>query len=100
MVCIFMVHEGLSLQAAINRVGALCKQTMDSFVANLARVPSWGLEVDKSVMRYIQGLQNWIIGSLHWSFQTDRYFGPSGPTVKRNLTVELLSQRTSDKFEY
>ena len=93
MVCILMTHEELSLQAAVNRVGTLCKQTMDSFLANLARVPYWDPDLDRDVWGYIQGLQNWIVGSLHWSFQTYRYFGPSGPYVKRALIVELLPPR-------
>ena len=89
MVCVLMIHEGLSPQAAVDRINILCKMTMDSFVSNMTRVPSWGREIDKDIERYIQGLQSWISGHLHWSFQTHRYFGSSGLNVKRELTVEI-----------
>ena len=35
---------------------------------------SWGLEIDRQVGRYGQGLQHWSIGWKHWSFASHRYF--------------------------
>ncbi|KAI0320055.1 isoprenoid synthase domain-containing protein [Amylostereum chailletii] len=93
MICILMTHERLSLQAAMNRVGMLCKQTIDAFVANLSRLPSWNPQLDVNVRDYVQGLQDWIVGSLHWSFQTYRYFGPLGPQIKATRVVQLFPPR-------
>ncbi|THH16145.1 hypothetical protein EW146_g4434 [Bondarzewia mesenterica] len=90
MICIFMEHDGLALQDAVDRVGALCKQTIDAFVENQARVPSWSPEVDRDVQLYVRGLQEWIVGSLHWSFMTRRYFGNDGEMVKKTRFVKLL----------
>lgn len=92
MICVFMINDGLSLQQAVDRIGDLCKQTIDTFVENQARVPSWGDEIDKDVKLYVNGLQEWIVGSLHWSFMTTRYFGDNGGAVKATRIVELLSQ--------
>ncbi|TFY74596.1 hypothetical protein EWM64_g9415 [Hericium alpestre] len=89
MVAIFMQHDGLSLQEAIDRVGELCKDTIDGFVENQARLPSWGPEVDAMVQGYVRGLQDWIVGSLHWSFMTTRYFGDAGAEVKKGRTVAV-----------
>jgi alpha-muurolene/germacrene-A/gamma-muurolene synthase len=91
MVCVFMNNDGLGLQQAVDRVGGLCKQAIDTFIENQARVPSWGDDIDKDVKLYVNGLQEWIAGSLHWSFMTTRYFGNNGGEVKATRMVELLS---------
>ncbi|EIM89671.1 terpenoid synthase, partial [Stereum hirsutum FP-91666 SS1] len=93
MICIFMEHDGCTLQESIDRVGGLCKQTIDAFVENKARVPSFahlGPQVDGWVTGYVQGLQDWIVGSLHWSFMTKRYFQQAGAEVKKTRFVKLL----------
>jgi alpha-muurolene/germacrene-A/gamma-muurolene synthase len=92
MICVFMVHDGLTLQQAVDRVGELCAQTIDEFVENQARVPSWGGDIDKYVKLYVDGLQAWISGSLNWSFMTKRYFGDDGALVKATRIVDLLPQ--------
>eukprot|EP00753_Platysulcus_tardus_P013398 PLAT3672.1.p1 GENE.PLAT3672.1~~PLAT3672.1.p1 ORF type:complete len:412 (-),score=-36.47 PLAT3672.1:340-1575(-) len=90
MVVILMQYHGHTLQSAIDYVGDLCRQTINTFIENKSKVPSWGPEVDKDVAGYVQGLQEWIVGSLHWSFQTKRYFGDNGAEVKRTRYVKLL----------
>jgi hypothetical protein len=42
-------------------------------------LPSWGPEIDEQVKIYVDGLADWIVGSLHWSFDSERYFGKLGP---------------------
>jgi hypothetical protein len=93
MICVFMINDGLNLQQAVDRIGDLCKQTIDTFIENQARVPSWGDDVDRDVKLYVNGLQEWIVGSLHWSFMTTRYFGDNGGAIKATRIVELLSQK-------
>ncbi len=87
-----MTHDGLNLQQAVDHIGEMCKQTIETFVENQARVPSWGDDIDKDVKLYVNGMQEWIAGSLHWSFITRRYFGDNGGTVKATRIVELLPQ--------
>ena len=96
MICVFMTNDGLSLQQAVDRIGELCKQTVDTFVENQARVPSWGEDIDRDVKLYVNGLQEWIAGSLHWSFMTTRYFGDNGGAVKATRIIELLSQKITN----
>ncbi|KAI0306699.1 isoprenoid synthase domain-containing protein [Multifurca ochricompacta] len=76
MICVFMIHDGLSLQRAVDRVGEMCKQTVENFGRQL----------------YVNGLREWIVGSLHWSFMTTRYFGENGALAKTTRIVDLLSQ--------
>ena len=97
MIPILMTHHKLSLQEAVDYVGNLCKQTIDGFIENEKHIPSWGEEVDKEVAIYVKGLRDWIVGSLHWSFMTERYFGTTGSHVKESRVVKLLpkKQRTN-----
>jgi hypothetical protein len=92
-----MMHDGLDLQQAVDRLGEMCKQSIDTFIENQARVPSWGDRIDKDVKLYVNGMKEWIVGSLHWSFMTKRYFGDDGEKVKATRVIELLSQKQTTK---
>jgi hypothetical protein len=64
MIVILMRYHGHTLQSAVDFVGELCRQTIDNFIENRTLIPSWGPEVDKMVDGYVQGLQDWITGSV------------------------------------
>ena len=92
MIVILMKYYGMDLQTAVDQVGELCRLTIDTFCENKTKVPSFGCaRVDAEVAGYIQGLQDWIVGSLHWSFMSQRYFGTQGAEVKKHRWVELLT---------
>ena len=62
MIVILMRYHGLTLQEAVDYVGTLCSETIDAFVENKKRIPSWGAEIDTMVQKYVMGLQDWIVG--------------------------------------
>jgi alpha-muurolene/germacrene-A/gamma-muurolene synthase len=93
LVNVLMTHDGLSLQQAVDRTGEMCKQCIDTFIENQKRIPSWGDSVDRDVKLYVRGLQEWMPGSLQWSFMTKRYFGDNGGTVKATRIVDLLPRK-------
>ena len=93
MIPVVMNEQGLDLQSAVDFVGELCKQTIDQFVHDRTQLPSWGEEIDREVEIYVDGLADWIVGSLHWSFETERYFGKNGREVKRSRVINLLPLR-------
>ncbi len=112
MIVILMRYHGLTLQEAVDYVGNLCEETINAFIENKKRIPYWGPEIDDMVQIYVKGLQDWIVGyvclcfrqycqfligsfgrSLHWSFQTHRYFGSEGQNVKKHRIVKLLPLR-------
>ena len=95
MIVVVMQQEGLDLQSAVDFVGDLCQQSIDRFVHERENLPSWGPEIDRDVSIYVDGLRDWIVGSLHWSFESERYFAKAGLEVKKNRTVNLLPLRTS-----
>ena len=86
-----MHEQGLDLQDAVNVVGDLCKCAIDRFIRDRAILPSWGPTIDADVRVYVDGLADWIVGSLHWSFETERYFGTAvnGKRVKATRVVAL-----------
>ena len=91
-----MRHHGMTLQEAVDFVGDLCKKSIDRFTGGRARLPSWGPEIDAQVQSYVQGLADWIVGSLHWSFDSERYFGKKGAQVKKSKIVELAPVRVPE----
>jgi len=93
MIPVVMHQEGVDLQTAVDFVGNMCKQSIDRFNEDRARLPSWGPEIDRDVAIYVDGLANWIVGSLHWSFESERYFGKTGLQVKATRTVDILPLR-------
>jgi hypothetical protein len=93
MIPVVMNEEGIDLQSAVDFVGALCRQSIDRFNDDRDSLPSWGPKIDRDVAVYVDGLANWIVGSLHWSFETERYFGKTGQDVKVTRIVDLLPRR-------
>ncbi|KAH7928123.1 terpenoid synthase [Leucogyrophana mollusca] len=93
MIVVIMRERGLDLQGAVDFVGRYCKGSIERFERERAALPSWGEDIDRDVAIYIDGLQNWIVGSLHWSFDSERYFAKEGLKVKEHRIVKLLPKR-------
>lgn len=93
MIVVVQTQEQLDLQSAVDYVGDLCLGCVDRFETLRAALPSWGPQIDDQLAVYVQGLGDWMIGNLVWSFETERYFGRSGRKVRRALAVALLPRR-------
>jgi Terpene synthase family 2, C-terminal metal binding len=93
MIPVVMHQEGLDIQAAVDFVGDMCKSAIDRFIEEQNYLPSWGPKIDRDLAVYIQGLADWIVGSLHWSFETERYFGTTGRQIKSSRVINLLPRR-------
>jgi hypothetical protein len=91
MIDVIMNERGLDLQSAVDFVGDLCKKSIDRFIEDRKNIPSWGAKIDRDVGVYVGGLADWIVGSLHWSFESERYFGKEGLDIKASRVVNLLS---------
>ncbi|KAF8524715.1 terpenoid synthase [Hysterangium stoloniferum] len=86
-----MKIHSLDLQGAVDRVADMCRESVESFHAAKAALPSWGTKVDKDVATYIQGLEDSMSGSLEWSLSSERHF-PIG-SIKDGV-VTLLPRQT------
>ena len=92
MIPIIMNEKNLELFPAIDYVANLCKELMHEFIETRAKLPSWGLEIDREVSIYVDGLSAWMIGILNWSFLTERYFGKVVANVRATRIVKLAQQ--------
>ncbi|KAI0760326.1 terpenoid synthase [Fomes fomentarius] len=93
MIVVVQNQQKLELQEAVDYVGDLCLACIDRFQALRKALPSWGPEIDAQLQVYIDGLGDWMIGNLVWSFETERYFGKDGRQVRHDLSVALLPRR-------
>jgi hypothetical protein len=93
MIPVIMSERGLDLQAAVDFVGEMCKESINRFINYRGHLPSWGPGVDRQINIYVDGLADWIVGSLHWSFISERYFGANGLQVKNTRLVKLIARR-------
>ncbi|KZP22245.1 terpenoid synthase [Athelia psychrophila] len=80
-----MKERGLDMQSAVDFVGHLYHKTIDHFN-------------DARVVIHIGGLSDWIIGGMHWSFQSERYFGKDRNHAKVFSAVHLLPAQASGNF--
>ncbi|KAI5122525.1 hypothetical protein M0805_005252 [Coniferiporia weirii] len=86
---ILMRTKGLSLNEAMDYVEVQFKEFMDTFISSKAEIRSYGPEVDAAIRSYIFGMEQWVIGNIMWSFDTQRYFGTEHEEVKRTRVVRL-----------
>ncbi|KAG9009834.1 hypothetical protein FRB93_005105 [Tulasnella sp. JGI-2019a] len=96
LVVIAMHEFGLDIQHAVDHVGRRVRSRIDQYVMEKHLVPSFGNpEVDAQVLTYIEGMEDSVIGVLHWSFDSERYFGVEHERIKRDRIVKLLPVDTS-----
>ncbi|KAF9256044.1 terpenoid synthase [Marasmius fiardii PR-910] len=93
MIIVVMAQFGFDLQGAVDYVGKLCMELMDQFSRERVQLPSWGPEIDSQVNVYLDGLADWMVGNLHWSFESGRYFGNSGIEIRKSGVAQLLPRR-------
>ncbi|KZT30219.1 terpenoid synthase [Neolentinus lepideus HHB14362 ss-1] len=99
LVSILMEERHLALQGAVNYAGNLVKEYIETFVDNERMLPSWGdARIDEDVRVYVHGLRDWIVGSIHWAFETDRYFGQNTEEV-RTFGWVFLAQSGKEKHK-
>ena len=91
LITVIMNQNNLDMQSAVDLVGAMCKEVFDRFMdLKHNKIPSWSPEVDEDVRIYVEGLADWMVGTLHWSFESERYLGKEAQKVRETLVVQLL----------
>ncbi|CAJ2505787.1 Uu.00g131810.m01.CDS01 [Anthostomella pinea] len=90
MINIIRAHRNLPLQEAIDNIGVMLDACYRRWYKSLAEMPIWGKEIDNEVLRYLDGIRNVALGSLHWSFHTGRYFtGSEGMRLRDTREMRL-----------
>lgn len=93
IVTVLMKAHGCDLQTASDIIGGHYAELMENYLADRERLPSFGVEIDADVQLYVRAMENWPIGNLEWSFETNRYFGPLHDEIKRTRLVVLTPRR-------
>jgi hypothetical protein len=114
LVSILKAERHLSLQGAIRAAGDFVKQSIEAFLTaerSLSSIvqmkqyplpgslPGCGSSIDDpesdphfdDVRLYTQGLRDIMIGTVHWLYETDLYFGEKGEEVRAFGWVFLAS---------
>ncbi len=71
----FMYHEGLSLQASVNKLCSVADRLEEEFLDQRERILAGTLGRRADVEAYVEALGNMMSGNLHWSYLTPRYHG-------------------------
>lgn len=85
-----MTERRFTAQGAAHFAGNLVKDTTCTFLENRAALPAFG-DWDDDVRAYVRGLSNCIVGTLHWLYETDRFFGETGEDVRSSGWVFVAS---------
>jgi hypothetical protein len=82
LVHVIMVHEGLTLPCALERVIAIINDAAEEFERLAAALPHFDGDTDARVARYLSSLRAWMGGNLLWSLASGRYADPASPLAE------------------
>jgi len=83
LLTVLIEEKKLTAQGAADAAGALIRDTMDMFLANEQAILSESAtRLNPDIRRFAQGLRDWIVGFIHWIYETERFFGESAEEVR------------------
>ena len=98
IVTIVMREYGLNLPEAMDWVAKYHGKLQAKFIDDIAKLPSWGKEIDEQVAEYINcGLARWPRANYWWTFECGRYFGSKGLEYQKSRYVPLLPKTNLKK---
>ena len=73
----------------MDEAGRMIQQRYRRWYMALADMPSWGSQMDRVVLKYLDGLRGIVLGSLLWRCAAPAPFFPLSffPSVPRMLTI-------------
>ncbi|QGA20885.1 hypothetical protein EYB26_008595 [Talaromyces marneffei] len=92
MVILYMYHEGLTLEEALDVMLDLIREHYVLCTAAEQRIPKTGnLKLDADVQTYIVGCRDLAIGTAYWSYNCERYFKFHQINEKREVLLDMSS---------
>ncbi|RWS24990.1 Terpene synthase metal-binding domain protein-like protein [Leptotrombidium deliense] len=73
LVIVMKNEYNISYQEAIKKATDFVNEEMKKYDALEPFVPSFGVELDKSVKMYLEGFRDWMTGNLDWGLSSGRY---------------------------
>lgn len=83
-----------SVEDAILEVIDIANQFMRRFLALKSSLPTWGVESDRDVARYVQAMEDLMAGNYYWSFECTRYSSADSPFIELQTTSALLTDKS------
>ncbi|KAI1325215.1 isoprenoid synthase domain-containing protein [Xylariaceae sp. FL0255] len=96
LITVIMNQYGLSVQEAFHKAGDLSNMKMDRFYHLYINMPRWIGPVDLDVQKLVDGMAQCVSGVMHWSYESQRYFGERGIMVKKTRMMRLLPKVVDD----
>lgn len=73
LVLVLQQEYQIPLKEAVKRAVELHDAEVQTFIELSAHPPSFGVEVDVNLQRYLSGLRSWMRGCLDWYLESGRY---------------------------
>ncbi|KAF9014296.1 isoprenoid synthase domain-containing protein [Cyathus striatus] len=96
IVTVLMHENNIPLQEAMDRAGIYVNKQLKIYLEAKSRMPSLGFSQD--ACHFIEAIGHWMIGSIEWSLEGQRYFGPRHLDVKHTRIVTLTPRRQLGEF--
>ncbi|KAF8269054.1 isoprenoid synthase domain-containing protein [Lactarius quietus] len=79
-----MLSYNTDIKGAMNWVSNYHKELESKFMDLYeTKIPKFGKPVDTELAQYVDGIGNIVWANYQWSFETERYFGKSGPEIEK-----------------
>ncbi|KAI0424115.1 Presilphiperfolan-8-beta-ol synthase [Xylaria sp. FL1042] len=86
---ILLKKKGLSEQQAVDKIEDMLDDCYRRWYRALAEMPIWGEDVDREVLKYVDGCRNIALGNLYWSYKSGRYLKDEGAQVRATRILNL-----------
>jgi len=90
-----MNEHHLDLHDTLTWLGRYTDVIVSRFLSNIKHIPSWDPDTDRRVRKYVDGLGQWVRGNDDWSYESKRYYGDDGLSIREDRILRL-SQRTGN----
>ncbi|KIK52964.1 hypothetical protein GYMLUDRAFT_179557 [Collybiopsis luxurians FD-317 M1] len=82
-------NPNMTLVEAVDHVSKVMFEKMDKFNQLKATLLETPLSLNLAV--YIEGMENWMIGHAHFAFESERYLGKQGRSIRQTRIISLLA---------
>ncbi|KAL1612136.1 hypothetical protein SLS60_000359 [Paraconiothyrium brasiliense] len=89
LITLLMNKDCATVQQAMDKIGDMIEDCYRQWFLALADLPSYGEDVDREVMNFVEVCRAMAHGNLYWSFQTGRFLGNEGHDVHETGLMEL-----------
>lgn len=90
LVLILRHHRRLDLQTALDQAVEMHNQEVRTFLRLEQELPSFGLNIDRQLKRYVEAMRIWMRSNVDWSLESGRYNQPWQPAGDSSALVANL----------